>query len=81
MKADFVIHFFQDWTWLIKSIFTKDFNFFTFNFLVFDVEVDKIAGRIEVNLGLLGIGLFIAIPFQPMDKELEIKIKKHTERK
>ena len=80
MKSDFIFHLSQEWVWLIKSLITGKFNLFTFTFIDFDIEVDKITGGIEINLGLLGFNLFILIPFKPMDKDLEDRINKLDEK-
>jgi len=74
MKSDLIINPFQEWSHLIKSIITRNFNFFTFSVLSCDIEVCRITGRIEINLAIFGFGLFIAIPFKQMDDELEDRI-------
>ena len=76
MKSDFAIHFIQDWTWLIRSLIRRDFNFFNFGFLVFSIETDRVVGEITIDIALLGFGVQVVIPYKQMGKELERTIKR-----
>jgi len=69
MKSKFIISLNQDWT----SIFRK-YYYTNFQFINIEIEVDRIVGRVEIYFALMGISLFIAIPFK-MSEELQNKIK------
>ena len=76
MKSDFAIRLIQDWTWFVRSLTKKNYNFSSFVFVFFNIEVDRVIGNIEINFVLLGLGIQIIILYKQMDKELERKIKK-----
>jgi len=78
MRTKFSISFWQEWNWLLKCLTTKDFNILTFRFIVFDVEIDKMVGEIEIELGILGMGLYIVIPFKDIDEKLTKRVEEFT---
>ncbi len=73
-KSDFIVGLSQDWTHLLYSIYKREFNFINFHFLTFEIEVDKIVGRIEIYIGIIGFNLFIAIPYEDLDEDLQERI-------
>jgi len=76
MKADSFIGIEQDWTHLVRSIIRKDWDFVNFNFIKFEVEVDRITGRIEIYFAFMGICLYIFISFDEMDENLKNRIQR-----
>ena len=69
MKSQFIISLEQDWTDLFRKC-----HFYNFQFLNIEIEIDRIVGRVEIYFALIGIRLFIAIPFK-MSEELKKRVK------
>jgi hypothetical protein len=69
MKSKFTISINQDYTDLFKKS-----CLYNFQFINAEIEIDKVVGRVEIYFALMGVSLFIAIPFK-MSEVLQNKIK------